>query len=98
MSDANTPLMELTPLKTWHLHYLKSGGHVFPTFGSMQWFVRTHRDVLIEHGCLLPGRGGRHSLLTSKFEDVVMSLLMDEAQNTLRGDDHHIQDTDDCIR
>ena len=98
MSDANTPLMELTPLKTWHLHYLKSGGHVFPTFGSMQWFVRTHRDVLIEQGCLLPGRGGRHSLLTSKFEVVVVSLLMDDAQNILRGDDHHTQDTDDCIR
>ena len=98
MSDANTPLMELTPLKTWHLHYLKSGGHVFPTFGSMQWFVRTHRDVLIEQGCLLPGRGGRHSLLTSKFEGVVMSLLMNEAQNILRGDDPHTQDTDDCIR
>lgn len=98
MSDANTPLMELTPLKTWHLHYLKSGGHVFPTFGSMQWFIRTHRDVLIEQGCLLPGRGGRHSLLTSKFEGVVMSLLMNEAQNILRGDDPHTQDTDDCIR
>lgn len=98
MSDANTPLMELTPLKTWHLHYLKPGGHVFPTFGSMQWFIRTHRDVLIEQGCLLPGRGGRHSLLTSKFEGVVMSLLMNEAQNILRGDDPHTQDTDDCIR
>jgi hypothetical protein len=98
MSDANTPLMELTPLKTWHLHYLKSDGHVFPTFGSMQWFIRTHRDVLIEQGCLLPGRGGRHSLLTSKFEGVVMSLLMNEAQNILRGDDPHTQDTDDCIR
>ena len=95
MSDANTPLMELTPLKTWHL---QSGGHVFPTFGSMQWFIRTHRDVLIEQGCLLPGRGGRHSLLTSKFEDVVMTLLMDDALNILRVDDLHTEDTDDCIR
>ena len=98
MSDANTPLMELTPLKTWHLRHLQSGGHVFPTFGSMQWFVRTHRDVLIEQGCLLPGRGGRHSLLTSKFEGDVMTLLMDDAQNILRVDDPHIKNTDDCIR
>ena len=68
MSDANTPLIELIPLKTWHLQYLQSGGHVFPTFGSMQWFVRTHRDVLIEQGCLLPAgaEGTRFSHQNSK--------------------------------
>lgn len=48
MSDANIPLVKLTSLKTWRLQNLKSGEYLFPTLGSMQWFVLTNRDALIK--------------------------------------------------
>ncbi|MDG1163892.1 MAG: hypothetical protein P8N61_00810 [Porticoccaceae bacterium] len=82
-------LHKLTPLTSWHLRHTKAGGQVFPTFGSLQWFIRTHRALLIERGCLIPGKGGRRSLLTADFENVVFMVLLDEAREELRCIDPH---------
>jgi|TARA_B100001939_G_scaffold300599_1_gene276643 hypothetical protein len=64
-------LSDLRPLYEWHQEHLNRGGVLFPTFGSLKWFIRQHRDELVNAGVLLIGVGGRVSLVTPKFGEVV---------------------------
>ena len=55
-----------------------SGGAVFPTFASFQWFVRKHRDELVGSRQYLPRRGAAGALVGPAIEQVVVDILTRE--------------------
>jgi hypothetical protein len=54
---------QLVPLT----EYREQRQHLFPSNGSLEWFVRKHRATLIEAGALLM-IGGRHFAHPEKFD------------------------------
>ena len=74
-SSNSTTLNELRTLKAWHAAHVESGGVVFPTYASLQWFIRTNQQTLIHKQVLIPGKGGRASLVTPAFDMTVLELL-----------------------
>ena len=52
-------LTELKPLYEWHECHALKGGVLFPTYSSLQWFVRQHADELVDAKVLIRGKGGR---------------------------------------
>lgn len=58
----------------------QSGGELFPTFSSFEWFTRTHRAALIRSGQFYPGGGRRGSLVGPEFDQVVLEILRQEAE------------------
>jgi hypothetical protein len=73
MSDFR--LSDLTTIRSWQRQHAADGGELFPTFASLEWFVRQNRDELVRSGALIPQRGSRGSLVTPKFDRVVLQLL-----------------------
>lgn len=55
MTDANLDFVRRLP------EYRQSRERLFPSEGSMQWFVRNHRAELIERGALLLHAGKWHA-------------------------------------
>ena len=53
--------------------------HVFPSKGSMEWFVRQNYGQLAEHGALVK-IGGRVYLHRVKFAACVLRIGQDEAR------------------
>lgn len=70
-SEYDGKLSDLRPLYEWHEEHLRRGGVLFPSLASLRWFIRQHREELIDAGVLLTGVGGRVSLVTPKFGEVV---------------------------
>lgn len=64
----------------------ESGGDVFPTFASFQWFVRKHREELVGSRQYLPRRGSAGALVGPGFEQVVVNILTREC---LEAEGHH---------
>ncbi|MEQ9465597.1 MAG: hypothetical protein RJQ10_18195 [Haliea sp.] len=56
----------------------ESGGDVFPTFASFQWFIRKHRQELVGSRQYLPRRGSAGSLIGPGFEQLVVNILTRE--------------------
>ena len=57
----------------------ESGGDLFPTLGSFEWFVRRHRAELIASGELIVRRGPGGTLVGPNFGRVAVEILQREA-------------------
>lgn len=57
----------------------ESGGEIFPTQSSLDWFVRQHYDELVGSGTLIPGTGRRGHLVGPDFDGVVIEILRGDA-------------------
>lgn len=55
-----------------------SGGGLFPTRSSFEWFKREHRDELIESGQLILGRGRRPDIVGPDIERLAVEILRRE--------------------
>ena len=73
---SNEQLNELVALNNWFVTHKRHGGQVFPTFASLQWFVRQHNVALVDAEVLVPGKGSRSTLVTSGFGQKVYELLV----------------------
>ena len=54
------------------------GGSVFPSIDSFAWFVRKHRDELVQSGQYLPRKGSAGALVGPRIEEVVINILTRE--------------------
>lgn len=53
--------------------YRKSRSHIFPSHGSIQWFIRQNREVLMEHNALsYPTR--RLLIDSTAFDEAVLAI------------------------
>jgi hypothetical protein len=53
----------------------------FQTRAALDWFIKRHREELVEQGALIPRAGRNGSLLHSQlFPRLVISILKREAQ------------------
>ncbi|HRC38115.1 MAG TPA: hypothetical protein PK420_08610 [Rubrivivax sp.] len=51
--------------------YRAKRAHIYPSDGSIQWYMRQHRAALVEAGALLL-IGGRHFIQADKFDAYVI--------------------------
>jgi len=56
------------------------GGAMFPTVGALEWFVRNHRQELIESGELIVRRGPGGTLVGPGFGRLAVEIVQREAQ------------------
>ena len=57
-----------------------SGGELFRTFSSWEWFAREHRAELIRSGEFFPRPGRAGSLVGPGIDRVVLEIVLREAQ------------------
>ena len=67
--------------RTW---VAQNGGDLFPTFGSLEWFIRQHREELIRSGEMIVRRGPGGILIGPNFGRVAVDILKRE-QVAVRG-------------
>lgn len=60
-------------------HYREPRQHIFPSEGSLQWYIRRHRDALIACGALLM-IAGRWQVNPEQFDTQVLSAGSAEAR------------------
>ncbi len=53
----------------------ESGGDIFPTQSSLDWFIREHFNDLLASGELIPGAGRRGHLVGPNFDGVALGIL-----------------------
>ena len=82
MREADKRLTQLRPLHEWFQFHRENGGKIFPTFSSLQWFIRQHRTTLIDSQVLIPSRGNRCTLVTSEFGFVIYELLFEKSTSS----------------
>ena len=70
-------LNEFVPITRW---VESQGGYVFPTKSSTEWFIRTHKDELIESGVLILRRGSGGSLIGPRFGEVSIAIMQRESR------------------
>lgn len=61
----------------------QQGGAVFPTVGSFEWFIRRHRDELIQSGELIVRRGPGGTLVGPGFGRLAVAIMRREAEVSL---------------
>ncbi|WP_078119610.1 hypothetical protein [Thiosocius teredinicola] len=76
MSKSYTPL-DFKKRREW---VIEDGGELFGTVGSFDWFVRQHRQELVDSGELIIRRGPGGSLVGPGFGDVAIGILQREAR------------------
>lgn len=78
----NTPT-SLSALQSWReFHSTEDGSRLFPGLESLRWFLREHRDSLIQARVLLKIRGQWH-VLRPEFDRAVIRILQEQALTTL---------------
>ncbi|EED36562.1 hypothetical protein NOR51B_2514 [Luminiphilus syltensis NOR5-1B] len=77
--DTKNTLTRLIPLYRWHEMHVASGAAIFLTFASLQWFIRQNKEALVREEVMIPGRGGRVTLVTPLFGDACYRILMKKA-------------------
>jgi hypothetical protein len=70
-------LSELKPLRRWVED--GDGGDAFNQYHKIDWFIRNHRDELLQTETLFPGSGGRPTLVSPVFSEAVEKILKREA-------------------
>jgi hypothetical protein len=70
---------DLSEFIDWREWLTRTGNPVFPTRASLEWFLREHRQELIDSGEFLPGAGNRSHLLGPKFGALVVDVLRRKA-------------------
>jgi len=80
MTPTPERLAAFIPLREWAAQH---GGATFPTYSSLEWFLRNHRPRLVESGQLILRKGSAGSLVGPGFERVVLDILREESAATL---------------
>ena len=62
------------------------GGKAFPTFASVEWFIRRHRQRLIESGQFIIRKGSAGSLVGPGFDRVVLEIMREESARAIEGE------------
>jgi hypothetical protein len=76
-------LQKYLPVGDWLDHHPNP---FFPTRTSLDWFIKNHREELVELGALIPRAGRNGSLLEQElFPQVVVNIHRREAQERARG-------------
>lgn len=57
----------------------ENGGDLFRTHSSLEWFIRNHRQELIESGELIPRRGPGGHLIGLDFGRVALAIMQRQA-------------------
>jgi hypothetical protein len=73
----NADLSQVVPLP----EYQEQRKHIFPSKGSLEWFVRKHRAELVESGGLLL-LAGRWSINVPQFDSSVTRIGQQLANGT----------------
>jgi len=66
---------DFMPSRAW---VADRGGHAFSTFSAFDWFIRRHRDRLIQSGQLIVRRGSAGNLVGPRFDAEVLAILREE--------------------
>jgi len=61
----------------------EQGAGAFPSFASLEWFIRHHRAELVESRQLIVRRGSSGTLIGPKFGDLVLDILRRESRETV---------------
>ncbi|HPE80182.1 MAG TPA: hypothetical protein PKZ35_09245 [Gammaproteobacteria bacterium] len=56
------------------------GGDLFPTIGAFEWFVRQHRQELINSGELIVRRGPGGTLVGPNFGRLAITIVQRESR------------------
>jgi len=72
----------LADFKPWRVWVADDASPVFRTFSSFEWFVRCHRDRLVESGQLIPRSGPGGSLVGPRIDYVVLEIMREEGART----------------
>jgi hypothetical protein len=62
----------------------KHGGAVFPTYSSLDFFLRKHRKEMIERGALITRKGRAGTLVAPTFGKIAVEILHREALDNYR--------------
>ena len=62
--------------------YRQSRQPIFPSDGSLQWYIRQHREALASRGAVLMIRGSLH-VHEDKFDSYVVEAGQDEARRKI---------------
>lgn len=76
-------LADFIPLREWAVQHGGATFPTFPTFSSLEWFMRNHRPRLVQSGQLIIRRGSAGSLVGPGFERVVLDILREESKANL---------------
>jgi hypothetical protein len=72
---SNPNIKDLMRLEYWRE---KRASHLFKTESSLQWFIRTNKQRLIESGAFIAGNGRRPSLVDAeRMDDEVVSIYVE---------------------
>lgn len=76
MSDEITCLLTLP-------QYRDQRQHLFPSDGSLTWFIRRHRDALVKAGAYLM-IAGRRQVNPARFDEMVLKVGAQDAASSHR--------------
>lgn len=81
----------LAALQSWReFHETPDGQRLFPGLESLRWFLREHRESLIQARVLCKVRGQWH-VIRPDFDQAVINILTDQALTTLPHGYEHAQ-------
>ena len=75
MNIKDEQLTHIRPLHEWYQSHKRRGGKIFPTYASLQWFLRNNEQAIRDKQVLLPGTGSRVTMVTQAFGSAVYDLL-----------------------
>lgn len=65
--------LSLDGLKTLPDYLAEGRTHVFPSVGSLQWFIRNNKKLLLEKGALVRPTG-KTLIVSSLFDEIVLQV------------------------
>ena len=83
MSNLEHSIADFRKAREW---VSERGGDIFPTLGSLEWFIRTHRHELIRSGQLIVRRGSGGTLIGPEFDRVALQIIQRESAAAHGGD------------
>ena len=82
-SDSTARFADYQSMNRWLKEH---SGDVFPNTTSAEWFIRNHRQELVQSGELIARRGSAGNLVGPGFERVVLDILRRESLRTIAGE------------
>ena len=73
----------LRDFKRWSEWLREEGGEVLHSPGAFQWFVRSHRERLVDSGQLILRSGPGGHYVGPKFGAIVLEILREESRSNV---------------
>lgn len=73
----NSSLKDFVLARPWVSEH---GGYVFPSYDSFAWFIRKHREELIQSGQYLPRKGSAGALIGPHFAELAFQIISRECR------------------